>query len=154
MEPANNKSNLVIVSKRETGVAVIELNRARKRNALSQELIDELNGVLRKLDRDADVRVMVLTSSGDAPFCGRSSCHARLRSSRKLTSSHSRCRYPRTSKHFHCRSASHWLAKRSRRQLYSIAQADHSSSARVCCEYPQQFFNERRFGDAHPNDKG
>jgi enoyl-CoA hydratase len=48
---------------------VIELNRARKRNALSQELIDELNGVLHGLDRDADVRVMVLTSSGDAPFC-------------------------------------------------------------------------------------
>ena len=74
MQPADNNSDLVLVSKRETGVAVVELNRVRKRNALSQQLIDELNGVLRRLDRDADVRAIVLTSSGDSPFCGMSAC--------------------------------------------------------------------------------
>jgi enoyl-CoA hydratase len=51
-------------------VAVVELNRPKKRNALSQELIDELTGVLRQLDQDTEVRVVVLTSSGDSPFCG------------------------------------------------------------------------------------
>jgi 1,4-dihydroxy-2-naphthoyl-CoA synthase len=63
------KTNLVLVS-REGGVAVVELNRPKKRNALSQELIDELTGVLRQLDKDTEVRVVVLTSSGDSPFCG------------------------------------------------------------------------------------
>jgi hypothetical protein len=37
-------------------VAVVELNRPKKRNALSQELIDELTGVLRQLDQDTEVR--------------------------------------------------------------------------------------------------
>jgi enoyl-CoA hydratase len=63
------QTNLIIVSS-EGGVAVVELNRPKKRNALSQALIDELTGVLRRLDQDAEVRVVVLTSSGDAPFCG------------------------------------------------------------------------------------
>jgi enoyl-CoA hydratase len=65
------KTNLVLVS-RKGGVAVAELNRPKKRNALSQELIDELTGVLRQLDQDSEVRVVVLTSSGGAPFCGMS----------------------------------------------------------------------------------
>jgi enoyl-CoA hydratase len=63
------KTNFILVSI-EGGVATVELNRPKKRNALSQELIDELTGVLRQLDQDPEVRVVVLTSSGDAPFCG------------------------------------------------------------------------------------
>ncbi|KAF1977973.1 enoyl-CoA hydratase [Bimuria novae-zelandiae CBS 107.79] len=69
MHLAKNDLEVVVVSKREAGVAVIELNRVHKRNALSQNLIDELNDALRKLDRDAEIRAIVLTSSSQSPFC-------------------------------------------------------------------------------------
>ena len=55
-----------------TGVAVVKLNRPQKRNALSQDLINELTGALRRLDRDDAVRTVVLTSVEGSPFCGTS----------------------------------------------------------------------------------
>jgi enoyl-CoA hydratase len=60
----------VILSIRETGVAVLELNRPLKRNALSQDLIDELAGALQQLGQDPNVRSVILTSVGQSPFCG------------------------------------------------------------------------------------
>lgn len=60
----------VIVSVQEAGVAVLELNRPLKRNALSQDLMNELTGSLAQLDRDSRVRAVVLTSVGESPFCG------------------------------------------------------------------------------------
>ncbi|KAJ4350105.1 uncharacterized protein N0V89_008726 [Didymosphaeria variabile] len=69
MHPANKDTEVVVVSKQEAGVTVVELNRPIKRNALSQNLIDELLHVLRKLDRDVEVRAIVLTSTGQSPFC-------------------------------------------------------------------------------------
>jgi enoyl-CoA hydratase len=74
MHLANKDSESVVVSsKHGAGVAVVELNRAIKRNALSQNLINELLQALRKLDQDVEVRAIVLTSSGQSPFCGMSS---------------------------------------------------------------------------------
>lgn len=69
MEPINEST--VIVSVKKTGVAVVALNRPKKRNALSQELIDELTGALRKLNGSPTVRVVVLSGSGASPFCGK-----------------------------------------------------------------------------------
>jgi enoyl-CoA hydratase len=60
--------SVLVVSIKDGGVAVLELNRPRKRNALSQALIDELTGALRQLDRTPTVFTVVLTSSG--PFSG------------------------------------------------------------------------------------
>lgn len=51
-------------------MAVVELNRPKKRNALSQELIDVLIKELAQLDRDTTVRVVVLTGVGQGPFRG------------------------------------------------------------------------------------
>lgn len=65
-----NTAGMIVVKKREAGIAIVELNRVQKRNAMSQELIDELTGTLRALDRDIEVRVVILTSSGHSPFCG------------------------------------------------------------------------------------
>lgn len=62
----------VLLGMRTAGVAVVELNRPLKRNALSQDLIDELTGVLRHLDRDRSVMAVVLTSVEGSPFCGTS----------------------------------------------------------------------------------
>ena len=64
------KPSNVVLSIRATGVAVLQLNRPLKRNALSQDLISELTGGLRQLDRDPTVRAVVLTSVGQSPFCG------------------------------------------------------------------------------------
>ncbi|KAF2797821.1 enoyl-CoA hydratase/isomerase [Melanomma pulvis-pyrius CBS 109.77] len=65
---AENPSN-VLLSIRETGVAVVQLNRPLKRNALSQHVIDNLTTTLRQLSRETAVRVVVLTSAGQSPFC-------------------------------------------------------------------------------------
>jgi enoyl-CoA hydratase len=56
------------VAVKDGGVAILELNRPSKRNALSQNLIDELIGTLSQLDRSPTIFVVILTSSG--PFSG------------------------------------------------------------------------------------
>ncbi|KAF3005816.1 hypothetical protein E8E13_008088 [Curvularia kusanoi] len=58
-----------ILTSKHGKVAVVELNRLKKRNALSQSLIDELIEVLSKLDQDPAVRAVVLTGSEQGPFC-------------------------------------------------------------------------------------
>lgn len=68
MDVHNSKSSNLIVSKMDGGIAVVELNRPQKRNALSQALIDELVQVLSRLEHDATLSAVVLTSSG--PFSG------------------------------------------------------------------------------------
>ncbi|MEM6408130.1 MAG: crotonase/enoyl-CoA hydratase family protein [Pseudomonadota bacterium] len=50
------------------GVATVTLNRPEKRNALSGEMIAELEGVAAELAKDAGVRVVVLEGAG-AMFC-------------------------------------------------------------------------------------
>ena len=51
------------------GIATITLNRPRKRNALSPDLIRALRDALRNLRSDVNVRVVVLTGAGDRAFC-------------------------------------------------------------------------------------
>jgi len=58
----------LVVSVKDGGVAVLEMNRPRKRNALSQALIDELTAALRQIDRNPTIFTAILTSSG--PFSG------------------------------------------------------------------------------------
>ena len=65
--PTAEQPNLV-VSIKDEGIAVLEISRPRKRNALSQALIDELTGVLRQIDRNPTIFAVILTSSG--PFSG------------------------------------------------------------------------------------
>ena len=52
-------AELVLVE-REAAVAVVLLNRPQQLNALSDELMDELVSTLQKLDRDEDIRAIVL----------------------------------------------------------------------------------------------
>lgn len=54
-------------------MAIVKLNRPEKRNAFSQGLIDELIEQLSQLEKDATVRAVVLTGSGQGPFSGKSS---------------------------------------------------------------------------------
>lgn len=50
------------------GVATVTLNRPRQRNALSQQLLNELRDAMRECEARADVGCMILTGSGEA-FC-------------------------------------------------------------------------------------
>lgn len=59
--------SLILVS-HENRVATVTLNRPERLNAVSKEMYDELNGVLREIDADGEIRAVVLTGAGRA-FC-------------------------------------------------------------------------------------
>ena len=64
MEPA-------VLVEREDGVAVVRLNRPQRRNAFTDvAMIDEVADTIRALDRDRDVRCLVLTGNGSAFSAG------------------------------------------------------------------------------------
>jgi enoyl-CoA hydratase/carnithine racemase len=52
----------------DDGIALVTFNNPAKRNALSAEIRGALPGVLRSLQSDADVRVVVLTGAGGKAF--------------------------------------------------------------------------------------
>lgn len=68
MSPPTAEQPNLVVSIKDEGIAVLEISRPRKRNALSQALIDELTAALRRIDRDPTIFAVILTSSG--PFSG------------------------------------------------------------------------------------
>ena len=53
---------------RDNGVAILTLDRPEKRNALSSELISDLESVVSQLGTDDNLRVLIITGAGDA-FC-------------------------------------------------------------------------------------
>jgi enoyl-CoA hydratase/carnithine racemase len=59
----------VLVDVPASAVAVLTLNRPEVRNALSTELAVSLSEALRELSTRSDIRVIVLTGSGDKAFC-------------------------------------------------------------------------------------
>ena len=60
----------VIVEKKEGGVALVTLNRPKALNALCYALFEDLNGALSTLDKDPEVRAIVLTGSERAFAAG------------------------------------------------------------------------------------
>lgn len=50
-------------------VAMLMLDRSAKLNALSLEMLDELERHVAAIDRDNDVRVVVIAAAGDRAFC-------------------------------------------------------------------------------------
>lgn len=63
-----NGESLVLVERPMPGCALLTMNRPRVKNALSVALRSELVDVLRRLEGENEVRVVVLTGAGDA-FC-------------------------------------------------------------------------------------
>lgn len=57
-----------LLAQLDEGVATVTLNRPERRNALSLPLLEALAEVLGRCERDAEVRVVVLTGAGSA-FC-------------------------------------------------------------------------------------
>ena len=60
----------------EGWIATISLNRPDKLNALDPAMLRRLDEILAELDRDALVRVVLLTASGDRAFCVGADIHA------------------------------------------------------------------------------
>ena len=59
----------LIIINQEKQIAVVQLNRPQKLNALSRELLNELRGVFMQLATVNDLRVVILTATGDKAFC-------------------------------------------------------------------------------------
>jgi len=57
-----------IMYKKEDGIAVVTINRARHLNALNSEVIAELSDVFTKIESDEGIRVVIITGSGDKAF--------------------------------------------------------------------------------------
>lgn len=60
----------------EGWIATISLNRPEKLNALDPAMLRRLDEILAELDRDAVVRVVILTANGDRAFCVGADVHA------------------------------------------------------------------------------
>jgi enoyl-CoA hydratase/carnithine racemase len=58
-----------LVSERQGAVSILRLNRPEARNALSSRLVVELGAAVLAAEEDPDVRVIVLTGTGDRAFC-------------------------------------------------------------------------------------
>ncbi|HJV30895.1 MAG TPA: enoyl-CoA hydratase-related protein, partial [Bacillales bacterium] len=59
----------ILVEKRVDGIAIITLNRPNAANALSKEMLLELQNVLDDLKNNREIRVVILTGSGEKVFC-------------------------------------------------------------------------------------
>lgn len=62
-------SEPVVLVEKSEGVALITLNRPKAMNALSRELRGRLVEVLRELEGDDSVEVMIMAGAGDRAFC-------------------------------------------------------------------------------------
>lgn len=66
----DNLQDLILTVDDDKNIAVIQFNRPAKRNAFSQNTINELVAVLAHLDQLETVRAVVITGQPDGHFCG------------------------------------------------------------------------------------
>ena len=62
-------SDAVLFDARDDGIAIITLNRPDQRNALSREVREGLFAAWDRFERDASLRVAILTGAGENAFC-------------------------------------------------------------------------------------
>jgi enoyl-CoA hydratase/carnithine racemase len=68
MEAANNSATSALIFEVKDRVAFLTLNRPEKRNALSRQLLTELESALARLEHDSNVQVAVIGANGPV-FC-------------------------------------------------------------------------------------
>ena len=66
---SDERQNLTLVDIPVSAVAVLTLNRPAALNALTTELVLAISDALEQLARRGDIRVVVVTGSGDRAFC-------------------------------------------------------------------------------------
>lgn len=59
----------ILVDKRTDGIAIVTLNRPEAANAFSRQMLYDFQDALSDLKSDANVRVVILTGSGEKAFC-------------------------------------------------------------------------------------
>jgi enoyl-CoA hydratase len=57
-----------IIIEQDDNLGIITINRPKKLNALNQETIEELHEAFKELDNDDEVRVIIITGSGEKAF--------------------------------------------------------------------------------------
>ena len=57
-----------IITEQESGLAIITINRPTKLNALNRETITELHEAFKALDADKNVKVIIITGTGEKAF--------------------------------------------------------------------------------------
>ncbi len=62
-------SDCVLYEVRDGAIAVITMNRLERRNAMSLEMREKLRDAFLEFERDAALRVAILTGAGDQAFC-------------------------------------------------------------------------------------
>lgn len=63
-------SDAVVLGQKKKGVATVTLNRPRQYNAMSSEVLNQLDGALKQLANDESIRVVVLAANGPAYSSG------------------------------------------------------------------------------------
>ena len=58
-----------IITKQQSDVAIITLNRPESANALNQSMAEELTAAMLAADKNAELRAIILTGAGDKAFC-------------------------------------------------------------------------------------
>ena len=58
----------ITLSVNDAGIANLEINRPEKLNALNNQVLDEINNALDKLDKKSDMKGLLLTGSGEKAF--------------------------------------------------------------------------------------
>lgn len=59
----------VQVEKRPDGIAILTLDRPETANALSKQMLHDIETIVKELKRDSEVRVVILTGAGEKAFC-------------------------------------------------------------------------------------
>ncbi len=62
-------SDAVLFDSRDDGIAIITLNRPETRNCLAKDIREGLYDAWDRFERDDNVRIAILTGSGDKAFC-------------------------------------------------------------------------------------
>ena len=57
------------VEKRQDGIAILTLNRPEVANALSNQMLQDIEAIVKELKHDKEVRVVILTGAGEKAFC-------------------------------------------------------------------------------------
>ena len=63
------ESDKTILKKIEDGICVVTLNRPARLNAMNGELVEALRSTFEHIQDSNDIRVVILTASGDRAFC-------------------------------------------------------------------------------------
>lgn len=60
--------NIIYASDREKGIVRITINRSKVRNALNTAVRQELRNAIEQIEKDSDVRVVIITGAGNKAF--------------------------------------------------------------------------------------